>query len=134
MRNLGCLIFSLMSNSSENDDARLRAGGEVAVQDSDRTVLVDSKSGGETVEESSGEFEQGGREMGQETEVESVDAERKTSNVVSVVGGDVGEIVESEKETDDEIESESALETASSGGERDSSLERHCEESWLFDF
>ena len=120
-----------MSNSSENDENRLRAGGDVGVRESDHPIL-DTESGGESaIEKETGDENSivTGRGSVGETENET-EAEKE--------GEDSGETDreeeekrrgrESDKESMLESGKEGDIETGSDGSARDSSLERHCED------
>ena len=120
-----------MSNSSENDENRLRAGGDVGVRESDHPIL-DTESGGESaIEKETGD--EGsivtGRGSVDETENET-EAEKEGED-----GGETDREEEEEKrgqESDKESMLESGkegdVETGSDGSARDSSLERHCDD------
>ena len=124
-----------MSNSSENDEDRLRAGGEVGIRESDHP-LVDTESGGESVTGREAEAEKED-EVSAATGLESDDATGiETEDERGCKSGEESDKEKGEKESDRETDKESVpesgkdgdIETGSDDSARDSSLERHCED------
>ena len=88
--------------------------------------MFDTESGVETGGDESTNLEEGGIDVGRESETIGETGEETGGGTDKEVETDKESVVESGKEADYETVEDSLLEAKSSDSERDSSLERHC--------